>query len=59
MDWSIAALEAEDVLERLEPPSPNRDPYDEMLLVHAQRMDARLLTRDRALADHPLAYRFE
>lgn len=31
------------------------DPFDEMLLIHAQRLGARLLTRDRHLLDHPLA----
>jgi PIN domain nuclease of toxin-antitoxin system len=35
----------------------NADPFDEMLLVHAQRLGARLLTRDRRLTGHPLAYR--
>lgn len=57
--WSIAGLDTGDILERLATASPNRDPYDEMMLVHAQRLDARLLTRDRALNTHPLAYRFE
>lgn len=40
----------------LEPPTPHADPFDEMLLVHAGELDARLLTRDRKLKTHPLAY---
>ncbi|WBH17355.1 type II toxin-antitoxin system VapC family toxin [Sphingomonas radiodurans] len=32
------------------------DPFDEMLLVHAGNVGARLLTRDGKLAAHPLAY---
>ena len=35
---------------------PHGDPFDEMLLVHAQRLGAKLLTRDRKLLGHPLAY---
>ena len=34
---------------------PHGDPLDEMLLIHAQRPGARLLTRDRKLLGHPLA----
>lgn len=32
----------------------HRDPFDEQLLIQAQTLDLRLLTRDRLLADHPL-----
>lgn len=32
------------------------DPFDEMLLAHAQALQARLLTRDDKLQRHPLAY---
>lgn len=31
------------------------DVFDEMLLVHAQRLDAKLLTRDGKLLGHPLS----
>jgi PIN domain nuclease of toxin-antitoxin system len=34
---------------------PHKDPFDEMLLIHAQQLGARFLTRDRLLVDHPLA----
>lgn len=40
----------------LEPPLAHRDPFDEMLLVHARQLDAHLLTRDAKLRDHPLAF---
>ncbi len=36
-------------------PLMNRDPFDEMLLVQEEEEGLRLLTRDRALLDHPLA----
>lgn len=56
--WMIVPLDEDDCLERLESPPSHGDPHDEMLLVHAQRLDARLLTADRALIGHSLAYRF-
>lgn len=31
------------------------DMFDEMLLIHAQRLGAKLLTRDRRLLGHPLS----
>jgi PIN domain nuclease of toxin-antitoxin system len=34
---------------------PHGDPFDEMLLIHAERLGARLLTRDGKLSGHPLA----
>ncbi|WP_420461579.1 type II toxin-antitoxin system VapC family toxin [Candidatus Palauibacter sp.] len=39
----------------LEPPLDHKDPFDELLLVHARREGLRLLTADRRLARHPLA----
>lgn len=54
-DMRIEILGADDTMALLDPPPTHRDPFDEMLLVHAQRLGARLLTRDRLLADHPLA----
>ena len=38
----------------LDPPIAHGDPFDEMLLVQAGAENARLLTRDRALAGHRL-----
>lgn len=54
----LASLTAEDCAAVLASPVRHGDPFDEMLLVHAQRLGAKLLTRDRRLADHPLAWRF-
>ena len=39
----------------LNQPMPHKDPFDELLLVHAQELDMRLFTRDGKLKDHPLA----
>ncbi len=39
----------------LEAPIPQKDPFDELLLVQAQEEGLRLLTRDRLLLAHPLA----
>lgn len=51
----VMPLDGTDFSTVLERPLAHRDPFDEMLLVHAQRLGARLLTRDRMLADHPAA----
>jgi PIN domain nuclease of toxin-antitoxin system len=53
LDIPILPLLPEDCLGVLDPPVPHRDPFDEMLLVHAVRARARLLTRDGDLGDHP------
>jgi len=50
----LVSLTADDAVAELEAAPPHRDPFDEMLLVHAQRLDAKLLTRDRNLIGHPL-----
>jgi len=50
----LAPLTGADCATVLDPPVPHRDPFDEMLLIHAQRLGAKLLTRDRALQGHPL-----
>ncbi|WP_236697540.1 type II toxin-antitoxin system VapC family toxin [Sphingomonas sp. Leaf357] len=51
----LAPLDPSDCVIQVVPPIPHRDPFDEMLLAHAQRLDARLMTRDRKLRGHPLA----
>ena len=61
----VAALEDQDVTflpmtilhaaQALEPSLDHKDPFDELLLVHARREGLRLLTADRRLARHPLA----
>lgn len=45
-----------DVTVRVEVDPVHGDPFDEMMILHAQQLGARLLTRDRYLVDHPLAY---
>jgi PIN domain nuclease of toxin-antitoxin system len=50
----LVSLTGEQCAATLEPPIPHKDPFDEMLLVHAGQLGARLLTRDRLLVGHPL-----
>lgn len=33
----------------------HRDPFDELLLIHAEQLGARILTRDDEMSAHPLA----
>jgi PIN domain nuclease of toxin-antitoxin system len=49
LDPEIAAV-------ALNAPMPHKDPFDEMLLIQAQELGMRLLTRDGDLADHPSAF---
>ncbi len=56
--FELAALTPSDCAAALASPIVHRDPFDEQLLIHAQQLDARLLTRDRLLVDHPVVYRF-
>lgn len=51
----IEPLKPRDWIAPLDPPLDHKDPFDEMLLTHAQQLGARLLTRDRRLAEHPIA----
>ena len=53
----ILDLELASVLVELDPVPDTRDPLDRLLLGVAQSYDMRLLTLDRALRDHPLAWR--
>ncbi len=55
--FELAALQPPDCAVSLDVPIIHRDPFDEQLLIHAQQLNAKLLTRDGRLADHPLAYR--
>jgi len=54
--FSLASLHPEHVCATLDPTIAHRDPFDELLLVHAEQLGARLLTRDSQLIGHPLAY---
>lgn len=60
--WDAAGIEMLDVtlahvLARGMPDPETRDPFDRLLLAICVAEDARLLTHDRKLVDHPLAYR--
>ncbi|WP_404336631.1 type II toxin-antitoxin system VapC family toxin [Sphingomonas sp. MMS12-HWE2-04] len=54
----ILPLDAEQAVASLRVPIKHRDPFDEQLLIHAQVIGAKLITRDANLIAHPLAYRF-
>ena len=54
----MAPLTGEHCAASLNPPIGHKDPFDEMLLVHAAQLGARLLTRDKLLMAHPLAISF-
>lgn len=52
----IYPLAADDLTIQLEIEPAHADPFDELILAHAQALQARLLTRDRKLHKHPLVY---
>lgn len=56
MGLDILPLNAETAAAPLHIPIAHKDPFDELLLVQAQQSGARLLTRDRAMLEHPLTY---
>ena len=51
----IACLDEHVAVASLETTTIHHDPFDELLLVHAQELGAKLLTRDSMLLRHPLA----
>ena len=53
--YGIHPLTAEVCGASLRHPIDHHDPFDVMMLIHAERLDARLLTRDDRLLAHPLA----
>ena len=55
---ALAELGSDDIAAVLGVPVAHGDPFDELLVLHAQQLGACLLTRDAALRNHPLAYRF-
>ncbi|MBO9624712.1 MAG: PIN domain-containing protein [Sphingomonas sp.] len=55
---ALVELASLDIAAELVPPVAHTDPFDELLLLHAQQLGAKLLTRDGRLRDHPSAYRF-
>lgn len=56
MGLEIQPLDAQTAAKPLLVPIAHKDPFDELLLVQTQQSGARLLTRDRTLLSHPLAY---
>ena len=56
LEIPIIPLDAQTAATPLLVPIAHKDPFDELLLVQAQQSGARLLTRDRSLLGHPLAY---
>ena len=52
---TVAAITADVTATRLDPLPMHKDPFDDLLLVHARVLGAKLLTRDPLLLEHPLA----
>jgi PIN domain nuclease of toxin-antitoxin system len=55
--FTLVGLSAAQAAATLATPTSHGDPFDEQLLIQAQELRARLLTRDELLAVHPLALR--
>lgn len=56
MDIKVETVSIADMVSPLLEVDPEHgDMFDEMLLIHAQRLGAKLLTRDRRLLGHPLS----
>ena len=53
----VHPLAPDDLTVVLETDPSHGDPFDELMLAHAQALQATLLTRDKHLRGHPLAYR--
>lgn len=56
MNVGMIALEPEHAAAALAHPLDHKDPFDELLLVQAQELGLKLITRDAKLRGHPLAY---
>lgn len=56
-DLTICPIDHRHALTSVHPEPPTRDPFDRMLLAQCQVENLRLVTVDRALVDHPLAWR--
>ena len=59
MDISLLMIDERHVLAEVFPEPDTRDPFDRLLLAQCKVEDMRLITLDRALAAHPLAWRAE
>lgn len=53
----ILGIEVSHVLHTLDPEPPTRDPFDRLLLAQCYVAGLQLITVDRALVDHPMAFR--
>ena len=51
----VLDLSPETCIAELDPPLSHSDPFDQLLLAHAQQEGCRLLTRDDKLKVHPVA----
>ena len=56
MRFDLLPIHARRVLANVAPEPPTRDPFDRLLLAQCVVDDLRLVTTDRALANHPLAF---
>ncbi len=57
LGYALLPVDHRHAVEQLQHQPPTRDPFDRMLLAQCQVEGMRLLTADRALAAHPLAWR--
>lgn len=53
---NVSPFTADVTVAALNPPLGHKDPFDEILLVHAGLLGAKLLSRDDLVLGHPLAY---
>jgi PIN domain nuclease of toxin-antitoxin system len=57
LGFDLLAVDHRHAVERLKDEPGTRDPFDRMLLAQCQVEDLRLVTIDRTLVSHPLAWR--
>lgn len=57
--FGVLPISIQHAMVEVDPWPPTRDPFDRLLLAQAQVEGLRLMTLDRALVDHPLAWRAE
>ena len=56
MQIDLLPIVARHVLKEIDPEPPTRDPFDSLLLAQCAVDGMRLVTADRALVNHPLAF---
>jgi PIN domain nuclease of toxin-antitoxin system len=57
LGFLIMPISATHVMTKIAPDLSTRDPFDRLLVAIAQSEGLRLVTADRALADHPVTFR--